>query len=57
MVLTSFVSGNEPMLLRKMMRAEVVGDLILGLLSLGLRIGKGQEGNEYIYFCDFLYFD
>lgn len=50
-MLTSFVSGNEPMLLlsdllRRMMRAEVVGDLTLGLLSVGLRVGKGQEGNE-----------
>lgn len=50
-MLTTFVSGNEPVLLlsdllRRMMRAEVVGDLTLGLLSVGLKVGKGQEGNE-----------
>lgn len=50
-MLTSFVSGNEPVLLlsdllRRIMRAEVVGDLTLGLLSVGLRVGKRQEGNE-----------
>lgn len=50
-MLTNFVSGNEPMLLlsdllRRMMTAEVVGNLTLGLRSAVLRVGEGREGNE-----------
>lgn len=50
-MLTSFDSGNKPMLLlsdllRRMMIAGVVGNLSLDLLSAGLSVGEGREGNE-----------